>query len=82
MREKIREKIYEGIRKIIDDDSVEIRDDSEIVRDLELSSLEISRLLLMIETEFGIQISDALLRRMNTVEDIINIADRYIQEKA
>lgn len=79
MREEIREKVFEGIREIIDDDSVEIREDSEIVSDLELSSLELSQLLLMLETEYGIQISDALLRKMNTVEDIISLSLQQIQ---
>lgn len=80
MREEIRNKVYDGIRRIIDDDSVEIRDDSEIVSDLELSSLEIAQLMMMLETEYNVQISDALLRKMNTVENIIDLTYQHIQK--
>lgn len=73
MREKIRDQIYALLRETIDDDSVEIRDDSDIVNELELSSLEVSEMLVEMEAEYGIRITNAMLRQMTNVAGIIDI---------
>lgn len=73
MKEKIRDQIYALLQETIDDDSVVIRDDSDIVNELELSSLEVSEMLVEMEAEYGIRITNAMLRQMTNVAGIINI---------
>lgn len=79
MKERIRSQIYDLLRETIDDDSVEIQDNSDIVNDLELSSLELSEMLAEIEAEYGIRITNAMLRQMTNVAGIIEIVSRCIQ---
>lgn len=81
MEEKIRVQVYDLLRSIIDDDSVEIRDDSDIVKDLELSSLELFDMLTVMEAQYGIHITNAMLRQMNDVSEIIKVVTDCIAQR-
>lgn len=81
MKEKIRNQIYALLRQTIDDDSVEIQDDSNIVKDLELSSLELSDMLTEMEAEYDIRITNAMLRQMVNVAGIIDIVTACVMKE-
>lgn len=81
MKEKIRNQIYALLRQTIDDDSVEIQDDSNIVKDLELSSLELSDMLTEMEAEYDIRITNAMLRQMVNVAGIIDIVTSCVMKE-
>lgn len=80
MREKVKKKVIALIREIIDDDEMDIREETNLVNELELSSLEISGLLSDLEEEFNVEISDSVLRRMITVGNVIDVAMEYIEK--
>ena len=79
------EKILEGIiaywEKEIDDDEIVITPESNLMSDLALSSLEMLRSLLMLETEFGIRIPEKQLRRMITVADTAQVILEAIEKQ-
>ncbi len=55
----------------------EVSPDSELIKDLELDSLDSVELIMAIEEEFNIEISDEDAAKMNKVQDII----QYVIEK-
>ena len=73
MRDSIKAKIIALIRKTIDDESLVIVEETNLVNELELSSLEILSLLGRLEVEYNTEISDSVLRRMTTVGSMINV---------
>ncbi|MCR5097178.1 MAG: hypothetical protein K6A70_10670 [Erysipelotrichaceae bacterium] len=54
---------------------LQISEDSSLIRDLELSSLDIINLVGIIEDTFNIEIDDLSLASMRTVKDVVE----YIQ---
>ena len=80
MRNEIRKKVISLIREVIDDDKMDIQEDTNLVRELELSSLELANLLATLENEYHVEISDFLLRRMITVGNVIDVAMERIGE--
>ena len=78
MREEVKKKIISLIREIMDDDEMDIQENTNLVRELELSSLELTELLSGLEREYHITISDSVLRRMITVGNVIDIAMEYV----
>lgn len=79
MDERIRKQVYNMLHETLDDDSIEIRDDSDIVNDLELSSLELSEMLSELEEEYGIRITNSMLRQMVNVGNIIETIVRCVE---
>ena len=51
----------------------EITEESELLEDLELSSIDVFSLLATLETEFSITIPEKMIRKMVTVEDVADI---------
>lgn len=79
MRDRVKGKIIEVLRDMIDDDEIEILEKSKLVTDLELSSLELTSLIAELEKEYHVEISDTVLRRMITVGDVVDIAMEHIK---
>lgn len=50
-----------------------ITKDSEIVGDLGLSSMDLMFLISSLEDEFGIKVSEKQIRKMVTVEDVVDV---------
>ena len=73
MYEKVLEKIIEYFKEELDDPSIEITAESDLMDDLELSSLEILKSLVYLEVETGIIIPEKLLRKMVTVSDVAKV---------
>lgn len=73
MYEKILEQIIEYFKEELDDPSIEITPESDLMDDLELSSLEMLKSLVYLEVETGIIIPEKFLRRMVTVSDVAKV---------
>lgn len=69
MDEKLKEIIY----SVIEDQEMEITEESEFIDDLGLSSMEFFNLITLIENSFHIKISDRQVQELETVGDIIDI---------
>ncbi len=72
---------FEVVRKIIaeqlDRDESEITLDSSFINDLEADSLNMVELMMSLEEEFDIEISDDEAEKISTVGDAVN----YINER-
>lgn len=73
--EKIKGMIVE---QLLIDDPNSITMETSFVDDLEADSLDIVELIMAIESEYGITISDEEVETMRTVGDVVN----YIQDNA
>ncbi|MBQ6787642.1 MAG: acyl carrier protein [Lachnospiraceae bacterium] len=69
MDEKLKEIIY----SVIEDQDMEITEESEFIDDLGLSSMEFFNLITLIENSYHIKISDRQVQELETVGDIIDI---------
>ncbi len=68
----------EVLEKVIDifsrvTEAEEITEDSELIEDLELSSIDVFTLLADLEAVFDIIIPERLVREMGTIEDVKEI---------
>ncbi len=73
MYENVLQIIISIVEKVVDDESVEVTPQSNFMDDLWLASLDLLCLLSDVENEFGFEISDNLLRKIVTVEDMAKI---------
>lgn len=81
MYEEVLKRVISVLKRVISDDSINITADSVIMEDLEFSSLEMFYVLSEMESEFGFEISDNMLRKMVTVEDIAKIIYSLCEER-
>lgn len=51
----------------------EITKESELIDDLGLSSMDLMLLISSLEDEFGIKVSEKQIRKMVTVEDVVDV---------
>lgn len=77
-RYEILEKIKIVIEAATDIPTEEIEDDSALMDDLELSSLEVITIIADLEEIFGFTFSEKEMRNMITIDDLA----AYIQKKA
>lgn len=70
---KMDEKLKEIIYSVIEDQDMEITEESEFIDDLGLSSMEFFNLITLIENSYHIKISDRQVQELETVGDIIDI---------
>lgn len=73
----IKEKIIEIIGDVIYVEDYDISPNSDLFNDLLCDSLDVLDIVLRIEKEFGIRISDEVMESFHTVDDIIN----YVSSK-
>ena len=71
MSQRIKELIQTQVGKS------EVRDDDDLVEDLDFDSLDIVELVIAIEDEFSIEISDAKVENLKTVEDVVNMVKSH-----
>lgn len=69
-RNEILEKVIELFSTYTDE---EITEESELMLDLDVSSMEVMSLICNIEAEFDISIPESSLREMTTVSDVVDI---------
>lgn len=59
----------------------DISADSELIDDLELSSIDVFTLLADLETVFQIKIPEKMIREMGTIEDVKNVVLELLEIK-
>lgn len=67
------EKIIELLLEMVEDKSVEIDEQTSIMEDLNLGSMEFFNVLNSIEDEFGITIEDDEIDEIETVQDLLQV---------
>ena len=70
------EKVRDIIAKQLDIDAGTINMESKLVDDLKADSLDIVELIMDLEQEFGIEIPDEDLPKVQTVADIVGFLDK------
>jgi acyl carrier protein len=78
---KTEEEIFQTVRKIVagkaEIDETTIRMDSDFRNDLHISSIVIVSIVLAVETEFGMEVSDEEIVKLATIGDAV----RFIVHK-
>lgn len=69
------EVLSEIIRSVTDNKEVEITEETELVDDLELSSLEFFSLITQVENQFRVKISDRDVQELETVGDLLELIE-------
>ena len=60
---------------VIADTEEEITEDSELVDDLNISSMDILMILCNLEEEFHIKVPEKMIRRMTTIGDVAEVLE-------
>lgn len=71
-REVILNRVIKVIEEVLMDDSLQITEDSYLVDELELGSLEIMEMVAELEEEFGITIPEEKMNSFVQVKDFID----------
>ena len=81
MYEEVLQKVIKYYEEELDDPSIQIMPESDLMEDLELSSLEMLKGLVYLEVQSGVEIPERYLRRIITVKDvaevICEVAEKY-----
>lgn len=74
--------VFEKIKAILADqldlDAAEIKMDSRLLEDLGADSLDVVDLVMSIEDEFGIEVTDEALEGMSTISDAVKFIEANI----
>ena len=73
----MKEKIIKLIAKTLDINPKDINEKTNLVKDLEVESLDLVDLVAAVEDEFGIEIADKDIKNIQTVGDIIKYAEEH-----
>ncbi|MDN5341304.1 acyl carrier protein [Oceanotoga sp. DSM 15011] len=76
-REELLKKVVSIISESLDIEEEKIKEDSRLIEDLDVDSLELVDLTMDFETELEVNIEDSQVENIRTVKDIVNI----LQEK-
>ena len=57
----------------------EITEDSEIMEDLEVNSMDVLFLISSLEAEFGVKVPEKAIRKMVTVGDVVEIVEGLLK---
>ena len=81
MYEEILKQIIDYLVNEIDDESIEVLPESNLMDDLSLNSLEMLRAVILLESKLVVRIPDKYLRRMVTVKDVADVLYEIIQKE-
>ena len=73
----MKEEIIDLINEVTEVPKNKIKDDTNLVKDLDLESLDLVELVAAFENRYGIEILDKDIKNLQTVNDII----KYIEDK-
>ena len=78
-----REEIFRFIVSVFDTliEVSEIRESDELVEDLGISSMDILTLISYLEEEFGIRITERMIRKVVTVGDLVDLVQKHTEKK-
>ena len=71
----MKEELLELIRSMVEDDEIEITQDSEFVDDLGLSSMEFFNLISQVEGQFHVKFTDREIQNLETIGDMIELLE-------
>ena len=80
-KEEIAKIVIRGIAGKLDMHEHEVTAESKVTEDLGADSLDMVEIVMQVEDDFEIEIYDAELERLSTVQDWIDIAERKLAEK-
>jgi len=72
-RDQVKDIVFRTFTDVIADDELTITEDSGIMDDLDMDSIEMQEVLSDLEEEFDVEILDSMLKRMITIGDIIDV---------
>lgn len=64
------------IREYMDDNSIEVTENTILIADLGLSSFDLVQLASIVEDELDIEIPDRMIKNFKTVGDVISFLDK------
>lgn len=73
----MKDKVIGLIAKTLDVDKKKLNEKTNLVKDLEIESLDLVDLVAAFEEEFGIEIADKDIKNIQTVGDIIKYAEEH-----
>lgn len=80
IQEEVLEKLIEYFERELDDPEILIEPDSNLMDDLGLSSLEMFKAMVYLESETGIVIPEKYYRKIITIKDVVDIICKIITE--
>lgn len=69
------DKLTAIIREYMDDNSVEVTENTILIADLGLSSFDLVQLASIVEDELDVEIPDRMIKNFKTVGDVISFLD-------
>lgn len=72
-RDQVKDIVFRTFSDVIADDEVTITEDSGIMDDLDMDSIEMQEVFSDLEEEFEVEILDSMLKRMITIGDVIDV---------
>jgi len=81
MYEEILQSVIEYWKKEIKEEEVQVLPESNLMDDLSLSSMEMLKALLVLESKYGINIPEKCLRKMMTIQDVAAVITDIAKKK-
>ena len=72
-RDQVKDIVFRTFTDVIADDEIEITEDSGIMDDLDMDSIEMQEVFSDLEEEFEVEILDSMLKRMITIGEVIDV---------
>lgn len=72
-RDQVKDIVFRTFTDVIADDEIEITEDSGIMDDLDMDSIEMQEVFSDLEEEFEVEILDSMLKQMITIGDVIDV---------
>ena len=72
-RDQVKDIVFRTFTDVIADDEIEITEESGIMDDLDMDSIEMQEVFSDLEEEFEVEILDSMLKRMITIGDVIDV---------
>lgn len=72
-RDQVKDIVFRTFTDVIADAEIEITEDSGIMDDLDMDSIEMQEVFSDLEEEFEVEILDSMLKRMITIGDVIDV---------
>ena len=70
------DKLTDIIREYMDDNSIEVTENTILIADLGLSSFDLVQLASIVEDELDVEIPDRMIKNFKTVGDVIAFLDK------
>jgi len=75
------ERVIESIREYKELNDIEITGESQLVRDLGLTSFDLVTMMCRMEEEFGIIVDDGMMLQSITVNDVVRALEKCRRER-